>query len=193
MCCIKIQTKLGGTKAFDAQILPEAIEIQPTSLSRTAVQSLECILSQRLTDMSYFLIVSSCLSIMVDSTLPNQHSGYLSAGYVLHGYRMRYKLTRSWNLMTCCWKLWSPARSSDKCNGFLDLLGLLDDHTRETNHRALENWLFSLLAISCVVKTAVYWHHFMVHHPGVHHKAFWHHFPSLTWGRLEKTHLEKGW
>ena len=95
MCCIKIQTKLGGTKAFDAQILPEAIEIQPTSLSRTAVQSLECILSQRLTDMSYFLIVSSCLSIMVDSTLPNQHSGYLSAGYVLHGYRMRYKLTRS--------------------------------------------------------------------------------------------------
>ena len=61
----------------------------------------------------FFLIASRCLSIMVGSIFPIEQSGYLSAGYVWHGYRMRYKPTRSWNLMTCCWKPWSPARSSD--------------------------------------------------------------------------------
>ena len=46
LCRTKIHKKLGGTKAFDAQILPEAIEIKPTPLSWTAVQGLERILSQ---------------------------------------------------------------------------------------------------------------------------------------------------
>ena len=46
MCCTKIRKKLDGTKAFDAKILPEATEIKPTSLSWTAVQGLERILSQ---------------------------------------------------------------------------------------------------------------------------------------------------
>ena len=50
---------------------------------------------------------------------------------------------------------------------------------RNKSCRASVNWLF-LLAISCVVKTTVYWHHFMVHHSGVHDKAFWHQWIVLS-------------